>query len=538
MSFLNFQQMVRYHIKIYVCFLFVITSMSVIGQEEIFKIPDSLKDKSYNYLYKQVRKNHRDTISALLYLKTSLAKATLENQKINKIITLNTLVAYEKNNDKKFKLIEEIVKESEGVNDKRLITTYTHIGSIYHDFHEYDIALSHYLRALELAEIFNVEHYQFIIFVNIAKVKEGVGKHKEALELYKKVYSYGVHNNPQDTIGGIIDVLNLAESFKNNKQHDSSSFYYNKIKDIAYQKTPFYGDVLTINEGINLYYQKKYLEAEKVLQSGSLKLDVTPESHLYHILSQLYLGKIQETHYNNIEKAKSFYLQVDTILTSTDLVIPNTEDAYEFLIRYYKEKEDLKNQLDYTKKLLHIRTVTSSITTNTTSKLYSEFDTPQLLKSKEALIERLQLKADNLQQETSLLNLRSFFLGTLILVLLSLFVLQYIKHRKHRKRFQDIIQQLEVPKQETKTISPPTTESITTQKLNIDEAVITNVLEKLDRFETKKEFLQSDISITILAKKCTTNTKYLSKIINTHKSKSFINYINDLRIDFILKELK
>jgi AraC-like DNA-binding protein len=513
-------------------------SIPILGQEETFKTPDSLKEKSYNYLYTQVRKNYTDTISALLYLNTSLAKATFEKQKIEKAITLNILATYEKDRNRKIQLIEQAILESDGIDDRRLITVFTHIGSIYHDYYEYDSALKCFIKALDLAEKFNIEKYQFILFINIAKVKEGIGKHEEALDLYRKVYTYGVKNYPEDTIGGIIDILNLAESFKNSKQHDSASFYYNKIIDVAYQKSPFYGDVLTINEGINLYYKKKYPEAEKFLQKGSSKLDINPESHIYHILSQLYLGKIQETHYNDIEKTKSLYLQVDSTLTSTDLIVPNTEDAYEFLIKYYKEKEDLKNQLDFTKKLLHIRTVTSSIATNTTNKLHSEFDTPQLLKSKQALIERLQLKTDTLQQETSLLNTRSFFLGTFILVLLTLFILQYIKHRKHRKRFQDIIKQLETPKEEIKTAPSLSTESATTQKLNIDEEVITTVLEKLDRFEKKNEFLQSDISITILAKKCTTNTKYLSKIINTHKSKSFINYINDLRIDYILKELK
>ena len=41
-----------------------------------------------------------------------------------------------------------------------------------------------------------------------------------------------------------------------------------------------------------------------------------------------------------------------------------------------------------------------------------------------------------------------------------------------------------------------------------------------------------------MAKKCDTNAKYLSKIINAYKDQSFVNYINNLKIDFILKELK
>ena len=67
---------------------------------------------------------------------------------------------------------------------------------------------------------------------------------------------------------------------------------------------------------------------------------------------------------------------------------------------------------------------------------------------------------------------------------------------------------------------------------------ITSILKKLDQFEEKKGFLQKDITLAILAKKCATNTKYLPKVINIHKDKSFVSYINNLRIDYILKELK
>ena len=35
-----------------------------------------------------------------------------------------------------------------------------------------------------------------------------------------------------------------------------------------------------------------------------------------------------------------------------------------------------------------------------------------------------------------------------------------------------------------------------------------------------------------------TNTKYLSKIINHHKNKSFINYVNDLRVEYSIEQLK
>ena len=54
----------------------------------------------------------------------------------------------------------------------------------------------------------------------------------------------------------------------------------------------------------------------------------------------------------------------------------------------------------------------------------------------------------------------------------------------------------------------------------------------------KKLFLQSDNSLQSLASKLNTNTNYLSKVINQHKSTTFSNYINNLRIDYTVEKLK
>ena len=51
-------------------------------------------------------------------------------------------------------------------------------------------------------------------------------------------------------------------------------------------------------------------------------------------------------------------------------------------------------------------------------------------------------------------------------------------------------------------------------------------------------YKNSNVSIQNLAKEFNTNTKYLSLVINEYKSKTFINYVNDLRVDNIIIELK
>jgi AraC-like DNA-binding protein len=77
-----------------------------------------------------------------------------------------------------------------------------------------------------------------------------------------------------------------------------------------------------------------------------------------------------------------------------------------------------------------------------------------------------------------------------------------------------------------------------TNKLNIDPEIVTAILENLQTFEKELGFLNSKITLYNSAKKLKTNTKYLSKVINTYKLKSFRSYINDLRIQYSVERLQ
>ena len=76
------------------------------------------------------------------------------------------------------------------------------------------------------------------------------------------------------------------------------------------------------------------------------------------------------------------------------------------------------------------------------------------------------------------------------------------------------------------------------KNIGISDEIIFQILEKLDQFELNLGYLESNITIQILSNQFNTNSKYLSRIINEYKKKSFVNYINELRVDFAIKQLK
>ena len=110
------------------------------------------------------------------------------------------------------------------------------------------------------------------------------------------------------------------------------------------------------------------------------------------------------------------------------------------------------------------------------------------------------------------------------------------KLKKEKEYYQKIIESIEstnhdIPKVKfSKEIS---NENIKQEFTKTEQQII----EKLHKFETKKRFLKKDLTLAVLAVELNTNASYLSDIINRAKNKNFNTYINELRIDYIIKEI-
>ena len=81
-------------------------------------------------------------------------------------------------------------------------------------------------------------------------------------------------------------------------------------------------------------------------------------------------------------------------------------------------------------------------------------------------------------------------------------------------------------------------DNLNEDNLNIPKDIIDSVLVGLELFERRQEYLSKKITLSLLAKRLNTNANYLSKIINYYKNTSFPNYLNTLRINNIINQLK
>ncbi|WP_024768535.1 AraC family transcriptional regulator [Aquimarina macrocephali] len=497
------------------------------GQEEDFVIPDSLKTLDYDSIYKIHMKTYRDTLISKTYLYTYLKKAISENNTLEMAKAYSWLFYYAEEESEKIRLIDRSIALSKNLEGNITIKGYSFKGGYYLNNGQYTLALDNYLQALALAEKENSTEYISITEHNIACIKTEIGKHQEALPLFKENFTHIITKHATDTVRYLNSIIPLAESYRYNNLLDSASVYH--YKAIKRSQKPehyynrFYGRVI-INEGINLFYKEKFKNAYDSIAKGIPILDKTrSENRKAYILGEFYLGKLQLLKQDAIA-AKKHFLTVDSILQKEKITPLEIRESYEFMINFYKTNHKKEKQLEYINKLLQFDSIVNQEASFVSSRLFKEFDTPLLLKEKETLINELKGNNKNL-------NLLVVFLSLLTLVAIAFLYRQYQKRKTYQEKFEQLIA-------EDKLAQTIQRKQQSDSDIGVADDIVEEILNKLVLFEQNHHYLKKNISTTSLAKDIKTNTKYLSKVINHHKQKNFANYINDLRIAHAVTQLK
>jgi AraC-like DNA-binding protein len=157
-------------------------------------------------------------------------------------------------------------------------------------------------------------------------------------------------------------------------------------------------------------------------------------------------------------------------------------------------------------------------------KMNTEYTTPNLVLEKQRIINSLQKNNHRIL----------ITLVILILIFTFLFYRNYKKQKTYKKRFEKFIQSNSFNDKESKSLPQKKHHKISV----ISKEIANDILLKLDDFENKQGFVKKNITVISLAKQLDTNSKYLSKVINNYKNKSFTNYINELRVLYAVESLK
>ncbi|KFF11510.1 hypothetical protein IW15_14950 [Chryseobacterium soli] len=518
----------------FIFFLFfycIYSSQSIKG----FRISDSLKDKKINELNQAYDKIFRiDNDKAELYANTILVKGKKEQNKdaiFDGYYKLAHTKGLKRENGTPY--ADTLFALTQHLNTNEYpARTFIIKGILYSYEFKYKQALDEYIKAQNLAKKKNnIDQYYYIKKL-IGVLKTTTGENDESLSLFLEYYNYQkkkINSSTKDIKNYLGAIFSVANAYNKLKQYKQSKLF-NKLGISECKKYDDYNNYpyFIMSEGISDYYLKNYNEAfvnfSEIEQLLVKNKDYANLSILYY-----YKGKVNKD-LNKEKDAIIFLKKSDSVSKFSKGALYTIRDGYEILIDYYKKKADKENQLKYINKLVYADSIINSNQNNLSKEIYKKYDTPVLLNEKEKLITDLNSKNNIL--------FWALGIGSLLFIILSFL---FVKNKNKIKLYQSKANLL-AKSQATDEVSITPTEIKDVQKekakISLSDHTFKQLGIQLEEFENAKRFLDKKINLDVLSKEFNTNRVYLSKAVNELKGKNFPQYLNELRIQHIIEELK
>lgn len=498
----------------------MLLSQFITGQKIIYLVADSLENKSYGYLDEKIYELRKDSTKASVYLAAYLQKAKREHN-WKEVTNAYQNILHQSPDKLRIIYADSMIFAAKKTNEDAVIgAAYLSKGIVYYGQKQQIEAMDSYLTANRFISMTNDAYQIHKVKYHMALIKFYIGFYDEAISLFKECLAYYKDSKPRPYLNSLHSLglcYNKIGDYGRCSETNAlglSECSRLKIKEMI----PYFNH----SEGINDYYKKNYASSIQNIQSSLEEIkennDFANES-----IGNFYIGKSYWST-NQKNKALLYFHKVDEIFKKKNYLRPDLRQVYELLITYYKAKDDLKPQLYYVDQLLKADTLLTETNKYLIGKIHKEYDT------KELLSEREKIKEQFARQK----YYDFIWAGVILLSFLTIVFMTY-RHFKNRslykKKFGELMAQL------NDTKNNPKIKNEKSQILDINPDTVSAVLKQLEKFERDKKFLEKDWKLGTLSALFNSNSKYLSAIIHHYKDKGFVEYINDLRIDYIISLL-
>lgn len=191
------------------------------------------------------------------------------------------------------------------------------------------------------------------------------------------------------------------------------------------------------------------------------------------------------------------------------------EEVYNSLMEYYKKK-NAKKYILYNEKNLKVK--------------QAEKDNRKAMS--DDLIKSMENK--HLTIESQYQKNKFIIIGTCLLLLMLMTAFYFYKRKQDNKKIRMFIENSKQKTYSEIKIQPKKD----TNREFISETTENSILAKINDLEKSHFYLSKTLSLNSAAGELNVNHRYLSYVINKHKSKDFASYINELRINHIIDQLK
>lgn len=378
-------------------------------------------------------------------------------------------------------------------------------GALFHYYlrnENYSRALNHCLKGLDY--IIKIEEVQYLYFKidEIARLLFKLGDTEEAIKTYK---FYLKLENEMPHSGGYIQsivYMNMSDIYTSNNQFNEAQNYISKALNLNYENDFRFRIPRALILQAKLYLKEK--DTIKAIEFYEKSLSAAEDINAFDVVQST--SKIL----GNLHEKKG-----------------DPSKAYEYIALHNSIKDSLfTNEKEQKIVILEAKR-----------------------KLKEITQKQKILALENKAQKAKIQMIISILLGIFILSLIVVFA--YLKVKGKNKllyiRTVELAKiQLEmrdkIAKLESKYCSQVVNQSeqfLTKSSTNnvIDDNVKAIILNKLNKLEKELFFIDQNCTLRKIAEELKTNPKYLSQVINQEKKSNYSNYINELRINYLLTKL-
>ena len=501
--------------------LFLLIFGGFTHESQAQKVADSLKNVSYDYMWERYYADTTRT-AKIIYTDAIIARTKKEGDTAT-LMGGYELRSYLYNDEPYLKYLDSIIKL--GITNPIYSypeKAFSSKGKYFYRRKNLKKALQDFLKANQFDKK-NSKILTYQILYYLALIKDQLGDKTAALDIYKKNLEYVKKRNSKSKIKELQILFNMSTIYNQIGKLDTASYYIDtglKISEKVKNSYHYYN--FLANKGINFYYRKDLIKSEKLLKLSLDSLQrIANKAHVH-----LYLGKINQEFEKSAESLRDFKI-ADSIVDQIKATDPFYREIYINLIDHYKKRKNLKNQFLYLKKLIKIDSINHDNEVYLNRNLFTDYEIPKLKAERDQIIQNIKFKDSRKRIWIILLFIASA-------IILSGFIYQFQKRKSYQTRFLALIHQ-----QEEQVKEQPAIKNIEfPETLDISEDIVNHILNELKQFEHNRGYLQSDLTLSVLAKQINSNTRYLSKVISYHKQKTFIQYINDLRVKYAVERLK
>lgn len=415
----------------------------------------------------------------------------------------------------------------------------------------------------------------FLIGAELMRNYSTMDNAEKVIEISKDVEKYISENTSPQEVSNMYKMKarslgDLGFLEDSHKAYQSSRTYLEKIRDRDvryYYSSLFYSNYSSYfdqskkqSDSVRLCLIKGLSEAEKIADKSSEILPVQKYDLIVSIQANLALYYLWIMKPGDPATAQNYLLKSLKIAESRKISPLNEMNLYRTAGDFYLDRKDHDKAIHYAQVGLRLeRKIVSPLSREVFYEILTEAylakNDPAEGKKYSQLLTRLKdsiktaekhsvnhvttaiKKEKELEKNNTVKTYLYIFSAVIIIVCSGIWYYWRKRNRVLQQRFQDLITKI---KQETenqndererskeRTVKSPTA---------IAEETVSQMLNKISKFEKAQKYLKSDITIAGLASSFNTNTKYLSEIIKQHKNKNFNQYINSLRIEYIAKKL-